>query len=872
MSEIPHKLSRIVGVAGPQPLDAKVATPEGWKTIGDLNVGSKVIAGDGKITDVLGITDFESRQIYSITLDDGTELKATADHTWPVMKIVREYINGRDIPHREFGFRTTCDLRPGGFKRQSNKRIDVMIPVIPDYHEQDFPVHPYVLGAILGNGYFGDNCPSIQLTDKKGFIAEAVRNFGYDVWKTKQPMQWRVDVGKQFKHHFKNHRAKNKYVPSQYFIGSIEQRKLLLAGLMDTDGTDGSRKTKFSSTSIDLCNAVIGLVNSLGGKAKFSSYVDRRKNNDTYKINVCTDFNPFMFQISKIENWKPERTSRYVWSIQPLSIEPARCIRIANETHLYATNGYIATHNSGKTNYLLSLIEAAAKKYDPEKIGAVSYTVAATEEMKARVAQTVNIHPDAAKQIRTIHSHCFRLMGYNKGQVADGAAKIKEWNEANPDLMLPVDLKLENITDPGALESNSDETAQGDIMIMKENLSLFRKMQYFRNVMRPKDEWPLDVAEFHTMWMRWLNMNDYVDFTSMLEQALENVACPDIDVLFVDEAQDTNVLQMRLLEKWIETVTSAVFVGDSAQCIFKFSGAVPENFINLPATWKKVLDKSWRVPKKPTELANAILRQHCMDAEDTFMVERDGNEGEVIWHSTEPDLSLPGTHMLLCRCNYLLVPWRDWLIKQGIPWHNPYRPEDNFMNPTSSKLWRAVRTYAKLREGDVVKMDELLRMVECVKAEGNLLRGTKRKAKGDEQEGNFNWMETVDFRNVGKMGLFTDDVCTLRKPIAEVFHLKGKVGDLIMHIGDTNQIFLKKPHTILSTVHGCKGGESDNVWIDTRTSPKGYRMWQLSQEARNDEARVAYVAVTRARERVGLIDGWKKGEGYPNQAFKVVMS
>lgn len=525
----------------------------------------------------------------------------------------------------------------------------------------------------------------------------------------------------------------------------------------------------------------------------------------------------------------------------------------------------------GKTTALLNMIEAAAKKYDAEKIGAVSLTNAAVEEMKARIAKTGNVSSEAARNVRTIHSHCFKLMGYNREQVADGPKKIKEWNETNSEFILPVDLKMENIIDPGSLDVNGDETASGDMMIMKANLSLFRKMNIYRNTMRPQKDWSPDVEEFHKAWMRWLNFNDYVDFPKMIEDALENVAVPDIDVLFVDEAQDTSVIQIKLLEKWIESVTSAVFFGDGNQAIFVFAGSVPENFINLPATWRKVLDHSYRVPKNVHTFANTILEQHCMNREIAPYGPRDGNDGEVIWHSTEPDLSLDGSHMLLTRCQYQLVPWRDWLIKQGIPWHNPYRPEDNFMNPTSSKLWRAVQTYAKLREGDVVKMDELLRMVECVKADGNLLRGAKRKAKGDEQEGNFNWMETVDFRNFAKLDLFTEDVCTLKKPIAEVFHLKGKVGDLIMHIGDTNKIFLEKPRVITGTVHSVKGGESDNVWIDTRTSPKGYRMWQLSQEARNDEARVAYVAVTRARERVGLIDGWKKGEGYPNQALKVLM-
>jgi len=251
------------------------------------------------------------------------------------------------------------------------------------------------------------------------------------------------------------------------------------------------------------------------------------------------------------------------------------------------------------------------------------------------------------------------------------------------------------------------------------------------------------------------------------------------------------------------------------------------------------------------------------------MIERDGNDGEIIPESTEPDLSLDGTHMILTRCNFQLVPWRDWLISQGIPWHNPYRPEDRFMNPTSSTLWKIVRTYAMLKDGDIVNMMDVLKMIDGIKAEGNLIHGAKRRAKWDTEEFNFNWMETVDYRNINRLGMFTEEFCTLKKPIDEVFILKGKVGDLIQKIGNKNSIYLKQPTTIISTVHGVKGGEATNVWIDRRTSLKGHQMWHNREDARNDEARVAYVAVTRAKERMGLLIGKSKMDGFDNQAFNI---
>jgi len=517
---------------------------------------------------------------------------------------------------------------------------------------------------------------------------------------------------------------------------------------------------------------------------------------------------------------------------------------------------------TGKTTYVLSLIEAAARKYNPERIGAVSYTNTAVEEMKSRVEKSAGVSKEAAKNMRTIHSHCFRLMGYHQDQVVTGAAKIKEWNEENPEFSLPTDLSPSKVEDPDGdgEEKNKDTNYEWD------TFDRFKWMNYWRNIMLPVKDWTDDVVVFYRRWMEWMRRNDYVDFTMMMEEALEAEACPDIDILFVDEAQDTSTIQMAILKKWIEHVSSAVFVGDGNQAIMKFSGAVPSNFIYLDATWRKILDHSYRVPKKILDFANAILKTHCRDMEDAPYHPREGDEGEVIEEITEPDFSFEGSHMILCRCNQHLVRWRNWLIQQGRPWHNPYRAEDTFMNPTRSKLWKAARIYARLRDGDYIDFADLHKMVNQIKAEKNIIHGMKTKLKRDFEDGNYNWMETVDFSNIAKLGIFTDEFCTLKKPMASVFNLDGKVGELITCMKDKNDLFLQEPNVILGTIHSVKGGESSNVWIDVRTSYRGHILWKNSIEDTNDEARVAYVAVTRAKNRVGLL--YDRGvHGFINGAF-----
>jgi superfamily I DNA/RNA helicase len=59
-----------------------------------------------------------------------------------------------------------------------------------------------------------------------------------------------------------------------------------------------------------------------------------------------------------------------------------------------------------------------------------------------------------------------------------------------------------------------------------------------------------------------------------------------------------------------------------------------------------------------------------------------------------------------------------------------------------------------------------------------------------------------------------------------------------------------EPRIHISTIHGSKGGEADNVLLLTDMSPKTYTSYQENQD---DEARVFYVAATRAKKNLHII-------------------
>lgn len=72
------------GTGKAQPLYSKVLTPNGFVKMGDIKVGDKVIAGNGKVTNVLGVYPQGVKEIYEITLEDGSRCRCCAEHLWNV--------------------------------------------------------------------------------------------------------------------------------------------------------------------------------------------------------------------------------------------------------------------------------------------------------------------------------------------------------------------------------------------------------------------------------------------------------------------------------------------------------------------------------------------------------------------------------------------------------------------------------------------------------------------------------------------------------------------------------------------------------------------------------------------------------------------
>lgn len=357
--------------------------------MGDLSVGDDVVTPFGTTTRITGVYPKGVRPVYRLTLRDGSSTEACNQHLWEIerSKSAIRYTGGTD----ENGKRKYVGTGPDGKTFEMVKEVIDMddlrervekgrainlprVSPIP-YVEQDLPVDPYVLGAILGDGHIQPN-GVVKFTCADPEIVDEIRRRGYTVvddtvrGERKDGIGYRIngvnasmrDLG------VARSRSWEKTIPEMYLYGSIEQRLDLLRGLMDTDGTISARgEMEFTSSSVDLAEGVQTIVRSLGGRVNINvkekvfytspNQQERTQARAAYRVqNIrLQEVNPF-FLPRKADRWVPrtDNSGNRVVSVEYVRDEEVQCIRVADERHLYVTDDFIPTHNTSNIIFLKS--------------------------------------------------------------------------------------------------------------------------------------------------------------------------------------------------------------------------------------------------------------------------------------------------------------------------------------------------------------------------------------------------------------------------------------------------------------------------------------------------------------------------------------
>lgn len=310
-------------------LDTPLPTPSGWTTMGEVAVGDQLVGPDGHPTRVVAATDVMlGRPCYEVEFSDGTVITADAEHQW----LTETRASRRSA--QTGAIRTTREiaetLRCATTDRRLNHSVVNSAPLQgPD---ADLLVPPYTLGAWLGDGTT-DNPEIAMRIEGEGPVADfegRLRTLGV--------------LGA-------------KHVPAQYLRASEPQRRALLAGLLDTDGTVTNGGTvQFCVTNPRLAADVAELVVSLGYRCQTRTKAVKGRSvasSTAYLVNFSTVDSVFGLHRKDLLHKElrassaVRSSSRFIVAVRPVVSVPVRCVEVDNDSHMYlASRAMIPTHNS----------------------------------------------------------------------------------------------------------------------------------------------------------------------------------------------------------------------------------------------------------------------------------------------------------------------------------------------------------------------------------------------------------------------------------------------------------------------------------------------------------------------------------------------
>lgn len=332
-------------------LDTPIPTPDGWRTMAELNVGDLVFDDRGYPTRVAAVADWDDRPVYRVTFADGTSVVADENHEWVASTAQqRSKAQGTRVV-------TTADMAASFDCTVGNRYNGLALPgelVLP---ERDLLVDPWLLGYWLGNGNSRSASFACHVDDLDEIVSlvEATAPAGSTV-KHRQVAAdngatFGVTTGKGTRDNLQSRLAMlgvlgDKHVPDAYLWASARQRRALLQGLLDSDGSITRGQVEFISKRLSLAEAVVHLARSLGEIPTLTRKPTEWGGVWRVQFTPATQVFRLARKADRVQGGS--RRHLFIRSVKRLDVcVPTRCIEVESPTHQFLVGERMApTHNS----------------------------------------------------------------------------------------------------------------------------------------------------------------------------------------------------------------------------------------------------------------------------------------------------------------------------------------------------------------------------------------------------------------------------------------------------------------------------------------------------------------------------------------------
>lgn len=343
------------------PYSTPVATPSGFRKMGDLKVGDLICTPYNGVQKVSEIFEQGINTVYVFHFDDGTEVNCMDNHRfWARTNPTEDFheMTAREIINLyKIGSSYPLSLRSGvtnyvefplcGEVEMNEKKTAI-----------DLPLHPFVLGYISGTGFWNFSMYGIKFP-KNSYIAGKFLSIGYKVRKRDEFYYLRGLSDENRRKITTCRQEQPARVPAEYKTASVQARWEYLKGVMFQKGRSMHKHPYLALPNKPFIEDIAEVARSLGIWAKVSKVEDDPERIGFWKVSFVAPSDKELFartnfqirahinaDVPKHPNEKNVLTKKIQYITKSHHRQNCRCITVTGRDHLYLTDAYTINHNT----------------------------------------------------------------------------------------------------------------------------------------------------------------------------------------------------------------------------------------------------------------------------------------------------------------------------------------------------------------------------------------------------------------------------------------------------------------------------------------------------------------------------------------------
>ena len=475
---------------------------------------------------------------------------------------------------------------------------------------------------------------------------------------------------------------------------------------------------------------------------------------------------------------------------------------------------------TGKTTTLLNEVDKYLKQTDPDKIGYFSFTQKAAYEARDRAMSRFNYSEDDLPYFRTLHSLAFRRLGIKKENVMQKS----HYEDLGKKLGIKLDYHDYDNNESGLFTTNSDLLR----IVQLAKLRGITPEQQYNLKEHTQDITEPELKIISNELLRYKKQHNLIDFTDMITEFIRTDKSPKFDVVFIDEAQDLSRTQWSMAKSIWDKTNDTYIAGDDDQAIFRWAGADVDSFITQKGKIMQLM-QSYRVPQVVHDIASKIVSriQNRLPKEWRPKTQK----GLLSYYDDFKEINMKeGNWLVLARTRFMLNDLEDKLYSQGLYYQNKFKTNNE------QDLYEAIADWENVRKGVDISYEKVKRISSYMSPDNF----NKEQLQYLDKDAMYNMVN-----------LCKDKGLNTQKVWYEAFDdAPERKMRYIKRMRENGEKLNSAPRITLSTIHGVKGGEQDNVVLLTDLSKSTQKNYEQHPD---DENRLFYVGATRTKNHLHVV-------------------